>query len=389
MKNLFKKVAILLCMVLIAPTVLNCLPSVHNLSQVEAASKAKLYSSKGKTGINSSPEYIYIENQKDSAKYTYTSSNKKVATVNKYGQVTGKSKGSAKITVNQLYKGKTTKVGTYSVSVVYAKLYDKQISMSAMGRSYPYIEYMNKKATYTGVSSDPTIVSVDKDGNLVGLKAGTATVTFTETYKKVKREVGSLSVTVNESSINSETSTINFGVGATTSYFQDYFSIDNQSWDATYTFESADSAIVSTVTTTDEYGYKYTTVTGVSVGTTTLTLYEEFDGTKRTVGQVTVNVVEIPLTGFEIDSWYTDNGALSLNSYLGDEYPTNLSYYLIKTPYDATTPITYTSSDATILTVNSEGIVNPLKAGSVVVTATCGTFSVKITINVVDESLDW
>lgn len=389
MKNFFKKVAILLCMVLIAPTVLNCLPSVHNLSQVEAATKAKLYSSKGKIGINSSPEYIYIENQKDSAKYTYTTSNKKVATVSKDGLVTGKSKGSAKITVKQLYKGKTTKVGTYSVSVVYAKLYEKEITMSALGRSYPYIEYMNKKATYSGVSSDPTVVSVDKDGNLEGLKAGTATVTFTETYKKVKRELGDITVTVLESSINSETGSVNFGVNASTTYFQDYVLIDNMSWDATYTFESADSAIVSTVTTTDEYGYKYTKVTGVSVGTTTLTLYEEYQGAKRTVGQITVNVVEIPVTGFEIDSWYTEDGGLSLNSYLGDEYPTNLSYYLIKTPYDATTPITYTSSDATILTVNSDGTVNALKAGSVEVTATCGTFSVKITVNVVDESLDW
>ncbi len=60
---------------------------------------------------------VAIKNKQKKAKYAYKSSNKKVVAVSKAGKVKGVKKGSAKITVQQKLKKKTTKVGVLKVTV--------------------------------------------------------------------------------------------------------------------------------------------------------------------------------------------------------------------------------------------------------------------------------
>jgi hypothetical protein len=54
----------------------------------------------------------------------------------------------------------------------------------------------NSKATYTYKSSNTKVASVTKAGTVTGVKAGTVTITVTETYNKKKTEIGKATVTV-------------------------------------------------------------------------------------------------------------------------------------------------------------------------------------------------
>ena len=60
---------------------------------------------------------IKLAGKKAKARYTFKSSKKKVAKVSKAGVVTGKKSGTAKITVREIYKKKTRKIGVVKVTV--------------------------------------------------------------------------------------------------------------------------------------------------------------------------------------------------------------------------------------------------------------------------------
>jgi uncharacterized protein YjdB len=386
MKKILKRIAVLLCICLIAPTILNCIPLVNTVTQAEAAAKTKtlkLDFNKGNVGISSSPEYIWISSYNENAKYTYSSNNKKVAKVDKNGKITGVSKGTAKITVKEVVKGKTTKTGIYTVSVVDAALESETVDIPMFSAYYPPIAYRNFKASYSGVSDDTSIVTLDKDANLIRLKAGKTTVTFKETYKSKTKELGKVTVNVIAPSITPEYTKISVGINQAqdASYL---FSIDNYSWDAKYSYESADPSIVSITPKTDDFGYTYSNLEGLKLGTTTVTIYSEYEGQKVTVGTVDVTVKEIPVTSFEFDNYYKDeDGKFKMTYYLGegDDY-SNLTAYINKEPYEGTTPVTFSTSDATVATVDNNGKVTTYKKGTAEITATCGTFSDKLYLTV-------
>lgn len=152
---------------------------------------------------------IKIKNKQKKASYSFTSSNKKVATVSKKGVVKGVSAGKAKIVVNQILKKKKTKIATLTVNVEKAKLYvdlDRNISLSNQPGYYnnskifipsENIARRNEKAKYTVISSDPKKLSLTSDGKIKNVTGtGKVKVTFKETYKKKTRNVGTINVTI-------------------------------------------------------------------------------------------------------------------------------------------------------------------------------------------------
>ncbi len=106
------------CAILIVLTLLLQIVTWNVFVDADAASR-KTQLKKGKARIQLGGSYsIALKNKKKKASYTYKSSNRKVAAVNKKGKVRGVGLGTAKITVRQSWKKKTSKVGVLTVSVV-------------------------------------------------------------------------------------------------------------------------------------------------------------------------------------------------------------------------------------------------------------------------------
>lgn len=85
-------------------------------NNVSAAKKARLATKKLNINVGSKMS-IKIKNKNKKAKYTYSSNKPKIASVSKKGIITGKTKGSAKVTVKEKFGKKVRNVGIIRVTV--------------------------------------------------------------------------------------------------------------------------------------------------------------------------------------------------------------------------------------------------------------------------------
>lgn len=475
MKKVLRKVAILICITLVLPYLLNNVASLHYLPTVKAETSVtpKLVKTAGTMGVGCEPAVIQIENGKYDAEYTFTpantklvnvsasngqgiiysqgvgkttitvkeiyqgitteigtytitvvnaqivkdkmeigltgyntirlnyentnaaykykSSDSKVASVNADGYITGLKYGKATITVSEVYNGKTVKIGTCTVTVAKSKLEVTELEVPLYEDAYDGVPIAcwNNKATYQYKSSDPKVVKVDKYGTFSGLKKGKSVITVTETLNKVSKKLGTITINVVLATIDPNCKLAVIGVNSSTPFsdmIDDYYNtiaIKNKNRYAQYSCKSADSSIVSVEIDNNTWDLSYA-VKGKKIGTTTLTVYEEYKGKERTVGTIKVEVKEYPVTDFAFhlsgESGPQDTVTKDLS--MGSEYYLRYFYYI--RPFNCTTPVIFTSGDETIATVNSEGYLTPIKAGTVEITANCGSFTDKMIINIVE-----
>lgn len=85
---------------------------------------------------------------------------------------------------------------TENASAAAAKLKTTTIKLTVNKTSKIVISDKNKKATYTFISNNTKVATVNKSGVVTGVKAGTATITVKSTYQKKVSKVGSVKVTV-------------------------------------------------------------------------------------------------------------------------------------------------------------------------------------------------
>ena len=131
---------------------------------------------------------------------TWTSSNSKVATVDKNGKVKAIAPGTATITVKTKDKGKTAKctVKVKSVSVTGVKLNKATLSLEkgkseTLKATISPSNASNKGVTWT--SSNSKVATVDKNGKVKAISKGTATIIV---KTKDKGKTAKCTVTVND-----------------------------------------------------------------------------------------------------------------------------------------------------------------------------------------------
>ena len=126
------------------------------------------------------------------AKLSYKTSNKKIATVNSKGVITGKKAGTVKITIT----AKKSKYKTVKKTIT-VKVYRQNQKVTAanvkltVGQKKNLCAKARTRLSYK--SSNPKVVTVDKKGNLTAKKTGTAKITVTApangTYNKASRTI--------------------------------------------------------------------------------------------------------------------------------------------------------------------------------------------------------
>lgn len=170
---------------------------------VGAGYSSTILDNKGQTYLTASVKPYNASN----TNVTWKSSNSSIASVDRYGYVTGKKAG--KVTITATAADGSKKFGTIEITVN-AAVSTKVTSVSvAVAPGYSNSIYDNNGTTrliatvfpsnasvkaVTWKSSKPSVASVDDNGNVTALKAGTATITATATDDS--RKYGSTKITV-------------------------------------------------------------------------------------------------------------------------------------------------------------------------------------------------
>ena len=206
------------------------------------------------------------------------------------------------------------------------------------------IDASNKSVTWS--SSDAAIATVDDNGVVTGIKAGTATITVTTVDGDFAATcaVTVLQQPVTGISLDKTSVTLNTTETYTFVATVDPVDASNKS----VTWSSSDAAIA----TVDDKGV----LTGIKAGTATITV-TTVDGDFTATCAVTVLQ---PVTGVSLDKT-----SVTLN--------TTDTYTLIVNvdPIDASNKsVTWSSSDAAIATVDEKGVVTGIKAGTATITVT-------------------
>ena len=305
-------------------------------------------------------EIITPEDTTENKSVTWTSSDDTIATV-KNGEVTAVAPGNATITAT---------VGTRSVNAnvrVLIPIDNVAISESEVTLNRNATKKLNviitpenaeEDKTVTWTSSDPSSVSVSDDGTIKGLKGTQSPVTITGTLKNGKKVESKVTVIVAIESIelNKNSTTINKGANETLTVT---INPEDTSEDTTVTWTSSDD----TIATVDSNGK----VIAIAAGTATIT---------AKVGTFEKNCavsVVVP-----IDSVTVLDADFTLNR--GDNKTVTATVNPSDTTEDKT--VTWTSSNAAVAKVDSNGKVTAIAAGTATITAKVGTKTdtVKVTV---------
>ena len=310
----------------------------------------------------------------ENQKVMWSSSNSSVASV-KEGVVTAIKPGSATITVKSDDGGK---IATCSVTVN-AKVYpvtdvtlDKASCEMTEGDEFTLTATINpSNATNKNVSwkSSNTSVATVSNGKVTALKAGTATITVTT---EDGSKTATCSVTVNAKvypvtgvSLDKTTATLTEGetLTLTATVNPDNATNKNVSWKSSNTS-------VATVSNGK--------VTALKAGTATITVTTE-DGSKTATCSVTVNAKVYPVTGVSLSKTTAEivvGNKLQLKATINPSNATNKN-------------VSWTSSNTSVVTVNSSGEVSSLMPGSanIVVTTEDGNYTAICKITVVKRAV--
>lgn len=336
----------------------------------------------------------YISSDNYDAKYTYTSSNKKIVTVSKQGIAKGLKAGKVKIKVKETVNKKTTTVGNITVNVKKASISpyaneDAEVMHSLLNQpgfyrsTYKdatsqtivnptsYLQFVNPKATYKIYSGNTKKISLTADGIVKNTSGkGTVKMTIKETYKKKTRTVGKIKLTLSSPTLYIENSVDkitagqpitpcriycgNFGVVLTESAAP-LTNINEINAAAHNGYETFDDDPVLTYEGLDS-PYGHILFTGKSTGTRYIHFYM-YDYTKKKytnlIGSTKLEVGEIPdATSVSLDfqdspdsysDSYNSSDGLQLSSYDTD------SWDIRTEPSNYTGDFEVTSSDESVI----------------------------------------
>lgn len=290
---------------------------------------------------------------------TWSSSNEKVATVDKDGKITAVEGGSVKITA----KASNGVTGVCNVTVtvpatkVTLNLTDIDLEKGDSRVLTPTVEPLDTTDTVSWATSNNDIVAVDNDGKITAIAPGTATITATAGTVTASCKV-TVGISITQVKLSETDMTVKKG--------------DSHALTATIVPPDTTEDKAITWTTSDDKTAtvdKDGNVTGIENGTAIITAQA---GTHT--AQCTVHVL-VPATGISLDK-----------KEINVERGTSQTLTAKIAPDDTTvTNVDWVSTDETIATVDNEGKITGVSTGSTVITVKSrdGGFTAHCTVHVV------
>lgn len=259
MRSVWKRIACLLLVGLFVSGALPMAPRIDGVITAEAATKKVALSKKSTTLAVGAKSTIQLKNINTKKSVSWSSSNKKVATVKKGSKgkatITAKKAGSATITAK--YGGKKY---TLKVAVKSPALSKKSVSITAGKKTTIQLKNTVSSKKLTWKSSKTSVVTVKKGSSgkvtLTGKKKGSATVTATYNGKKY-----SCKVTVKAVSPKLSKSSVSVPVGGKASV-----TLNNPVKGKKTTWKSSKTSVA-----TVKAGSNKVTITGKKAGKVTVT----------------------------------------------------------------------------------------------------------------------
>lgn len=288
---------------------------------------------------------------------SWSSDDPTIASVDANGQVTGVKPGSAIITVTTVDGNKTATcvvavvaeaIPVTSVTVEPATLTMEEGESATLTATVEPVDATEQIITWS--SSDDSKATVDANGKVTAVKAGTVTITASCGGKQ-----GTCSVTINEKVIPVESVSITPASLVLTVGERESFTATVLPENATekgVTWSSSDPSIARV----NANGR----VTAVSEGEATITV-TTVDGNKTATGTVTVLAQVIPVSSVTVSPETLLMAPGETATVTASIEPANAS--------DKT--VTWSTSDASVATVN-DGVVTAVGVGSATITASCG-----------------
>ena len=296
---------------------------------------------------------------------SWTSSNTAVASVAN-GTVTAVAAGSATITASAGGKSASCQVtvkATQTVVEVESVTLDRHEMTLTEGETNRLVAKVSPSnatdKTISWATSNPAIVSVDKEGNVKGVAVGTATVAASHGNLSDACKITVTASAVPVTSISLDKTTLALAE-------QDTYQLtatvkpDNAT-DKTVTWSTANAAIA----TVSNNGL----VTAVAEGTTTITAKA---GDKTATCSVTVSKKVIPVTSVTLNKTslaLTEQETFQLSATVSPDNATDKT-------------VTWSSSNTAVATVSSNGLVTAVQEGSATITAKAGDKTATCTVTV-------
>lgn len=288
---------------------------------------------------------------------SWSSSNTNVATVDENGLVVARGVGSAIIvakTINGLTDSCKVVVGNYSVDLKGVRITTEYAVLPIGIKKQLVAVFEPSNATNKTViwsSSNTSVATVDASGIVSTISPGTATITVTSSdggYKAASViEVINPTNTIEITGVEFSQSTYSVAIGGTISLNPIVYPTN-----ATYkavSFESSDPSVA----TVDENGI----VKGIKKGSAKITVTTKRNNKKAVV---TVNVNSVSVSGIELN-------ATNINITKGNTYSLQANIL----PSLATNKkVTWSSSNTSIATVDSNGIVKGINSGTTTIVVT-------------------
>ena len=305
---------------------------------------------------------------------SWTSNNESVATVDSNGNVKGLKEGSATITVTTK-DGSKTATCKVTVSKPVSTIAVTGVSLNKTSLSLTVGESQSLSATVSPSnasdksvswkSSDTSVATVDGSGNVKAVKAGTATITVTT---KDGSKTATCKVTVKSSSVAVTSISLNK---------RDLYLSEGESEKLIVTFNPSD-ATNKEVTWESDTPSKATVdnngnVKAVKAGTATITVTTK-DGSRIARCLVHVSAAVISVTGVSVSPTSVTLAEGERKELTATVKPSNATKK----------SVTWTSSNTTVATVSTSGLVTAKSAGTATITVTTvdGSYTAKCTVTV-------